>query len=146
MKEKVVGQPGAGTNRSKSKETGMNGKFRRRAAMTSVAALSAGGLMLGFAATASASAFETVQGNAGVYNDTNLSSGKIGIPDLAPGDVILVQCWGRGQNFRSGNVWYKVTAEIYNHLSGATANVTGWVYGSDADGNDAFHRGDFPAC
>lgn len=140
--KKAVAQADAG----KGKEAGMNGKFRRRAAVASVAALSAGGLALGFAATASASAFETVQGNVGVYNNTNLASGKIGIPDLAPGDVVLVQCWARGQNVRAGNVWYKVTAEVYNHLGGASATQTGYIYGADTDGNDAFHRGDFPAC
>ena len=102
--------------------------------------------MLGFAATASASSFETVQGSVGVYHNTSLGSGKIGIPDLAPGDQIIVNCWGRGQDVKNGNVWYHVTAEVYTHLSGATANVSGWVYGGITDDNEAFHRGDFPAC
>jgi hypothetical protein len=46
-------------------------------------------------------------------------------PDLAPGDDIIVNCWGRGQNVSAGNVWYKVSAEIYNHLGGVRQNVTG---------------------
>jgi hypothetical protein len=146
MKEQVVSQPDASTDRSMSKEAGMNGKFRRRAAMVSVAALSAGGLMLGFAATASASAFEPVLGNAGIFIGTDPASGKVGIPDLAPGDVIVVDCWTRGRNIGNGNVWYKVTAEIYNHLGGVRQNVTGWAYGGSVDSNEAFHRGDFPAC
>jgi hypothetical protein len=124
----------------------MNGKFKRRAATVSVSALSGVGLLLGFAGTASASAFESVQGNAGIYLDTNLAPGKVGVPDLAPGDSIVVNCWGRGQNVSAGNVWYKVSAEIYNHLGGVRQNVTGWAYGAFVDSNEAFHRGDFPAC
>jgi hypothetical protein len=146
VKEQVVNQPDASTNRSKSRETGMNGKFRRRAAMVSVAALSAGGLMMGVGSMAHASSFESVFGNAGIYQGPNPSTGKSGIPDLAPGDEILVGCWTRGTNLGSGNVWYKVTAETYNHLGGAHATVTGYAYGGAVDSNEAFHRGDFPAC
>jgi hypothetical protein len=146
MQELVVRQSDASPNRGTSKAAGTNGKFRRRAAIAAVAALGASGMMLGNALTASASAFETVQGNAGIYHGTNTGSGKVGIPDLAPGDVIIVECWNRGQNLGSGNVWYLVTAEIYNHLGGVQQNITGWAYGGAVDSNEAFHRGDFPIC
>jgi hypothetical protein len=147
MKGQVVEQPDAIMNRTTSKETGMKGKIRRRAAVSSVAALSAGGLMLGFGATAHASAFETVLGsNVGIYIDHNVSSGKVGIPDLQPGDVIIADCWTRGQSLTTGNVWYKVSSEIYNHLGGSTSTILGWAHGGDVDSNNAFHRGDIPAC
>jgi hypothetical protein len=122
------------------------GKFRRRAGLASAAALTAGAVILGFAGPAAASAFEPVLGNAGIYRGTNVPSGKVGIPDLAPGDAIIVDCWTRGQNLGTGNVWYRVTAEIYNHLGGVTQNVSGWSHGGSVDSNEAFHRGDFPEC
>jgi hypothetical protein len=146
MKEQVVNQPRASTNRGTTKEVGMKSKFRRRAARVSVAALSAGGLLLGLAGPASASAFEPVLGDAGIYIGTTIASGKVGIPDLAAGDDIIVNCWGRGQNVSAGNVWYRVSAEIYNHLGGVRQNVSGWAYGAFVDSNLAFHRGDFPQC
>jgi hypothetical protein len=147
MKAQAAVQPDAIMKRTTSKETSMNGKFRQRAAVASVAALSAGGLMLGFGVTAHASAFETVQGsNVGIYSNTSIASGKVGIPDLQPGDVIIVDCWTRGQSLRSGNVWYKVSSEIYNHLGGSTSTIPGWAHGGDVDSNEAFHRGDIPAC
>lgn len=147
MKGQVVDQPDAIMNRITSEETGMKGKFRRRAAVSSVVALGAGGLMLGLGATAHASAFETVQGsNVGIYINPDMSSGKVGVPDLQPGDIVVVECWHRGQNLRTGNVWYKVSSEIYNHLNGSTSTIPGWAHGGTVDDNIAFHRGDIPAC
>jgi hypothetical protein len=144
MKENVVDRPDAGTIRGK-KASG-NGKFRRRAAMASVGALCAGGLMLGFAATASASAFVVVQGNVSVYQSTNFSSGKALPLDLGPGDEVFTNCWGRGQDIGIGNVWYHVTEEVYNHLGALTATFPGWVYGGTTDDNEAFHSGNLPLC
>jgi hypothetical protein len=115
--------------------------------MASVAALGAGGLMLGFGPLASAAAWKTVQSNhLSIYAGTSISSGKVGAPDLQVNDRVVVLCWGRGQNVRAGNVWYKVDYEQYNSLGGFIETFTGWVYGADTDSNDAFHRGDFPAC
>jgi hypothetical protein len=118
----------------------------RRAAVASVAGLSACGLMLGFGPSASAAAWETVQSNhLSIYAGTSISTGKVA-PDLQVNDRVVVLCWGRGQNVRAGNVWYQVDYEQYNSLGGIIETFTGWVYGADTDSNDAFHRGDFPAC
>jgi hypothetical protein len=50
--------------------------------------------------------------NVGIYIDTSISSGKVRIPDLQPGDVILVECRTRGQSLKTRNVWYRVSSEI----------------------------------
>jgi hypothetical protein len=144
MKENVVDRSDAGTIRGTG--ASVHGKFWRRAAMASVGALCAGGLMLGFASTASASAFVTVQGNVSVYNSTNFASGTVLPLVLGPGDEVFTGCWGRGTDIGKGNVWYHVTEEIYNHLGALTATFHGWVYGGTTDDNVAFHSGALPLC
>ncbi len=139
-------QNGASANRGEDPGAGRNGRLRRRGAMLSVvAALSAGGLMLGMGTAQAAAAPITVHSSAGVYSNTNTSSGKVGVPDLAPGDSIIADCWGRGQNLGSGNVWYHTEVERYAS-SGQELFVTGWTYGGLVDSNQAFHAGAVPAC
>ena len=146
MKEQVVDQPDGSANRSKNKGAGMNGKFRRRGAMLSVvASLSVGGLILGIGSVAYAAASIPVGSSAGVYSSPNVSSGKVGVPDLAPGDSIIANCWNRGQNLGIGNVWYHTEVERYTS-SGQELFVTGWTYGGFVDSNQAFHVGAIPAC
>ena len=92
----------------------MKGKFRRRGAMLSLAAsLSVGGLILGIGAAEAAAAPISVSSPSGVYSSPNVSSGKVGVPDLAPGDSIIANCWNRGQNLGIGNVWYHTEVERY---------------------------------
>jgi hypothetical protein len=124
----------------------MKGKFRRRGAMLSLAAsLSVGGLILGVGAAEAAAAPISVSSPSGVYSSPNVSSGKVGVPDLAPGDSIIANCWNRGQNLGIGNVWYHTEVERYTS-SGQELFVTGWTYGGFVDSNQAFHTGAVPAC
>lgn len=127
----------------------MRRTIRRRGAMIAVtAALSAGGLMLGTAASASASALIplTTANGAALFNGTTIASGTVGVPDLWPGDTILATCWSRGDNLGGGNVWYRTVDERYAHLNGLELTATGWTYGAYVDTNTAFHNGSIPQC
>jgi hypothetical protein len=146
MKEQIVGRLTRVRGRSRNKGAGMKGKFRRRGAMLSLAAsLSVGGLILGIGAAEAAAAPISVNSPSGVYSSPNVSSGKVGVPDLAPGDSIIANCWNRGQNLGIGNVWYHTEVERYTS-SGQELFVTGWTYGGFVDSNQAFHTGAVPAC
>ncbi|MGW3944342.1 hypothetical protein [Streptomyces phaeochromogenes] len=122
----------------------MRGKLRRRGAM--VAALSAGGMVL---ATGSASAAALIPLSttswAGVYSGHSVGSGKVGVPDLAPGDAIIADCYARGENLGRGNIWYHTLSERYSG-SGLELFVTGWTYGANVDGNSAFVTGSIALC
>lgn len=121
-------------------------KFRRRGVMLAViGALSAGGLILGIGTAAAAAAQINVNSPSGVYNTTNTSGGKVGVPDLFPGDSIIANCWTRGQDLGHGNVWYHTEVERYAS-TGQELFVTGWTYGGFIDSNQAFHVGAVPAC
>ena len=124
----------------------MNDKFRRCAAMlTAIAALSIGGLALGAGSASAAAASITVGSWSGVYRSPNVSSGKVGVPDLGPGDSIIANCWNRGQDLNHGNVWYHTEVERYTN-TGFELFVTGWTYGGFVDANRAFNLGAIPAC
>lgn len=125
----------------------MRSRFRRRGAMVAtVAALSVAGLIVGTgSASATASIPLTTAFGVGVYSNHNVSSGKVGIPDLASGDVVISNCWNRGDNLGSGNVWYHVIGERYAS-NGVELFVSGWTYGAYVDGNNAFHAGTVPPC
>jgi hypothetical protein len=144
MKEQVLDRSDA-SNAARTSRDGMNHKFWRRGAMLSVAAsLSAAGLILGMGA-AQAAAIVTVQSPTPVYTSTSVSSGQVGIPELQPGDSVVVVCWTRGQSLHSGNVWYRTADERYAK-TGLELPVAGWVHGGTADSNEAFHEGAIPAC
>ncbi|NEA69033.1 hypothetical protein [Streptomyces sp. SID12488] len=120
----------------------MRGKFRRRgASIAAVAALSAGGLILATAGSASATSLLTVQVGAAVFKSTNLASGTVGVPDLWSGDLLLADCWTTGQNLGRGNIWYHTIDERYNHLGGLELTVTGWTYAPYVDGSAAANGG-----
>ncbi|MGW0800352.1 hypothetical protein [Streptomyces sp. NPDC002692] len=126
----------------------MRGTFRRRGAMVAaVAALSVGGLLVGTAGSASATASITLNTSswAGVYRNHSVASGKVGVPDLAPGDSVIAVCWDRGDNLGIGNVWYRVIGERYAG-NGVELFIAGWTYGGFVDGNGAFHTGAVPIC
>lgn len=93
MKEQVLDRSDASTNAARTSGGGMNRKFWRRGAMLSVAAsLSGAGLILGMG-VAQAAAIVTVQSPTSVYTSTSVSSGQVGIPELQPGDSVVVVCW-----------------------------------------------------
>ncbi|GAQ59391.1 hypothetical protein [Streptomyces acidiscabies] len=124
----------------------MRVKIRRRgASMAAVAALSAGGLVLATAGSASASSLLTVQVGAAVFVSTNLASGTVGVPDLWSGDQLLTNCWSTGQNLGRGNIWYHTLDERYAHLGGLELTVTGWTYAPYVD-NSAAANGSIPHC
>ncbi|HEY8978278.1 MAG TPA: hypothetical protein VIU15_01700 [Streptomyces sp.] len=124
----------------------MRRTFRRRGALAAaVAALSAGGLVLATAESASASSLITVQIGAAVFNSTNLASGTVGVPDLWSGDLLLTDCWSTGQNLGRGNIWYHTIDERYNHLGGLELFVTGWTYAPYVD-NSAAAAGSISHC
>ncbi|MFJ8009991.1 hypothetical protein [Streptomyces fagopyri] len=124
----------------------MRGNLRRRgASIATVAALSAAGLVTAMAGSASASSLITVQVGAAVFNNTNLASGTVGVPDLWSGDLLLADCWSTGQNLGRGNIWYHTIDERYLHLNGLELTVTGWTYGPYVDGSAAAN-GSIPHC
>ena len=145
MKEQVADQPDLSPHRAKNTGARMNGKFRRHAAIASVAALGVGGLVLGIGGAASASARITVGASSPVFNGTSVASGQTGIPVLQPGDTLIATCWTRGQNLGSGNVWYRTVEEFYTK-TGQELNVNGWTYGGSVDSNEAFHQGAVQGC
>ncbi|MFJ4926003.1 hypothetical protein [Streptomyces sp. NPDC088736] len=116
----------------------MRGNIRRRgASVAAVAALSAGGLVMATAASASASSLITVRVGAAVFNSTDLASGTVGVPDLWSGDLLLTDCWSTGQDLGRGNIWYHTIDERYVHLNGLELTVTGWTYAPYVDGSAA---------
>ncbi|MEU1513321.1 hypothetical protein ABZ490_14380 [Streptomyces sp. NPDC005811] len=125
----------------------MRGTFRRGgAAIAAVAALSAGGLVLATAGSASASSWLTVQTGAAVFKEPNLAAGTVGVPDLWSGDLLLADCWSTGQNLNNrGNIWYHTIDERYLHLGGLETTVTGWTYAPYVDGSAAAN-GSIPHC
>ncbi|WP_393087093.1 hypothetical protein [Streptomyces sp. LN704] len=126
----------------------MRGTFRRRGALVAaVAALSAGGLLVGTVGSASATASIPLSTtfSVGVYRHHSVASGKVGVPDLAPGDSVIAVCWDRGDNLGIGNVWYRVIGERYSG-NGVELFIAGWTYGGHVDGNVAFHTGAVPIC
>ncbi|MFJ3899907.1 hypothetical protein [Streptomyces sp. NPDC090083] len=124
----------------------MRDKFRRRgASIAAVAALSAGGLVLAAAGSASATSWLTVQTGAAVFKSTNLAAGTVGVPDLWGGDTLLTDCWSTGQDLGRGNIWYHTLDERYNHLNGLELTVTGWTYAPYVD-NSAAANGSIPHC
>ncbi|MEU1532410.1 hypothetical protein [Streptomyces fagopyri] len=112
-----------------------------------VAALSAGGLLVGTAGSASATT--SIRLNtafwAGVHQNHSVASGEVGVPDLAPGDTVVAVCWDRGDNLGNGNVWYRVIGQRYA-ANGVELCIAGWTYGGYVDGHAAFHTGAVPIC
>jgi len=105
-----------------------------------VAALSAGGMVLGTtsaSAAASSSALLTVEVGAAVFNGRSLASGEVGVPDLWSGDKLLATCWSTGEDLGGGNRWYLTVYERYNRLNGLELTVTGWTYAPYVDNSAA---------
>ncbi|WP_460724449.1 hypothetical protein [Nocardia heshunensis] len=103
-------------------------------------------LSTGSAAAASWTYLDTGYG-VGLYNQYNTSGGKVGAPDLFPGnhDGIYATCWIVGQSINVGNIWYRTIAEWYGSI-GTEIDWVGWTYGGYVDGNGLFRSGTLPRC
>jgi hypothetical protein len=151
MARQAVNERGAGTGRG----GGVRGKFRRRAVMASVAALSAGGLLAGLQGAASAApvlppgshGLTITNTTVSVFSSPTDDSPAVGVPVLSPGDGVGYTCWTRGENIHNhGNVWYHVVVEAYASIPNLVLFVPGWVYGAYADDNATFHQGAIAPC
>jgi hypothetical protein len=124
----------------------MRSTLRRRGTMTAaVAALSVSGLVVAAGGASATALIHVTNGGVGVYNQARTSAGKVGVPDLGPGDYIISDCWDRGANIGGGNVWYQTISEHYAS-TGQDLFISGWTHGAHVDGNAAFHNGDVPEC